>query len=47
MKPDCPTFDKTWRAACSVERTDRGNAGKISGIPIALDETVEKWELVE
>lgn len=23
MKPDCPTFDKTWRASCSIERTER------------------------
>jgi len=23
MKPDCPLFDKSWRAACSVERVTR------------------------
>lgn len=26
MKPNCPTFDKTWRAACTVEPVDRDKA---------------------
>jgi hypothetical protein len=33
--------------AWALRRGPRVDAGKISGIPIALDETVEKWELVE
>jgi len=25
MKPNCPTFDKTWRSECLIERTARNN----------------------
>jgi len=25
MKPDCPTFDKSWRAACQVVAVERGD----------------------
>ena len=25
MKPDCPTFDRSWRAACQVVAVERGD----------------------